>query len=169
MGHPAWLGQSPHGWGIGKIWENHLEMEDVPAMNGRMKLLVEGFTCSLRTQNARRPNSHLLAGHIAPVPRLFGQVCRIIIPLGTHGTIENHVRNSLFISLACRRGQEVPNNNQLVLSLSSKLLIKCLPKIPDTRTNCVVLDIAILVLIWRNSSTFFSWLQNFTWNPKNGV
>ena len=44
MGHPAWLGQSPHGWGIGKIWENHLEMEDVPAMNGRMKLLVEGFT-----------------------------------------------------------------------------------------------------------------------------
>ena len=70
------------------------------------------------------------------------------------------------ISLACRRGQEVLNNNQLLLSLSSKLLIKCLPKIPDTRTNCVVLDIAILVLIWRNSSTLFFLVAKFHMEPQ---
>ena len=81
MGHPAWLGQSPHGWGIGKIWENHLEMEDVPAMNGRMKLLVEGFTCSLRTQNARRPNSHFLAGHIAQFPGCLAKFAGLLSPL----------------------------------------------------------------------------------------
>ena len=136
----------------------------------RMKLLVEGFTCSLRTQNARRPNSHLLAGHIAPVPLGAAWLSlQYYYPPWYARNYQNHVRNSHFISLACRRGQEVLNNNQVLLSLSSKLLVKCLPKIPDTQTNCVVLDIAILVLIWKNSSTCFSWLQNFAWNPKNGV
>lgn len=64
-----------HGWGnplagaqgkYGKIISKWRMFQ--PWMAIRMKLLVEGFTCSLRTQNARRPNSHLLAGHIAPVP-----------------------------------------------------------------------------------------------------
>ena len=81
--------------------------------------------------------------------------------------MENHARYSIFISLACRRSQEVQNNNQLSIVIPIlEIAHHMSPENNGYPKECVVLDIAILALIWRNSSSCFFLVAEFHMEPQ---